>query len=44
MMFDPNNGAVARRTKLLAAMAVAFYLAVVGSFAWVAIHFISKYW
>lgn len=44
MMFDPNNGAVARKMKLLAVGAVTFYLAVVGSVAWVAIHFISKYW
>lgn len=44
MMFDPNSGAMARLTKLLAAMGITFYLAVLGSIAWVAIHFISKYW
>lgn len=44
MMFDPNNGAAARKFKLLAGVAVAFYLTTIGCALWVAIHFISKFW
>jgi hypothetical protein len=44
MMFDPNNGAVARRAKLMIGGAWAFALTVWGLIAYVAVHFISKYW
>lgn len=43
-MFDPNNGAVARKLKFMAGVAIAFYVTALGTGLWVAIHFISKFW
>jgi hypothetical protein len=44
MMFDPNNGAAVRRAKLLIGGAWLLALSIWGAIAYVAIHFITKYW
>lgn len=44
MMFDANNGAVLRRAKLMIVLACLVALSIWGGVAYVAIHFIAKYW
>lgn len=44
MLFDPTKGAAKRQAVAAAAGAIVFALCILGGVAFVAVHFITKFW